>query len=231
MARSSMAEQRPARQHEPEGDVAGAVVEGASSGARSSGTATPGFPTGTASGRGVARLRRPSRSTATHRSAEAGDRVRDGAGGAVAGHDDERVGVDVARARHPLGHRVGHGPPAGAAAQGGRGLELVGAAPRVEVPGAEVGEDLGGGVPPVAARSAPAWASSSPPAASSARRAVPPYSTASGLRSVFTTPPAGLGPAGSAASRCCRTPRWPTPSSGGGPRPPGGTVGASSSSA
>ncbi len=57
-----------------------------------------------------------------------------------------RLGVDVAWAPHPLGHGVGHGPPAGAVAEGGGGLELLGAASGVEVPGAEVGEHLGGGV-------------------------------------------------------------------------------------
>ena len=40
----------------------------------------------------------------------------------------------------PLGHRVGHGPVPGAAAQGGGRLQLVVAAAGVEVPGAQLGE-------------------------------------------------------------------------------------------
>ena len=73
-----MAEQRPAREDERRGRHRRRRRRRAAR--RSSGTATPGFPAATAPGCGVARLRRPPRSTATHRRATpataAGDRSR-----------------------------------------------------------------------------------------------------------------------------------------------------------
>ena len=76
-----------------------------------------------------------------------------------------------------LGDGVRDGPAAGAAAQGGGRLQLVGAARGIEVPRAELGER------PAATRSwrcagsaSARWTSSSPPAASNARDAWRPYS-------------------------------------------------------
>ena len=85
---------------------------------------------------GTAALRRPSQVDRDPTHGESGDARR----GSCGVDDDQAIGRDPARTRQPLCNRIGDGPPARLAAQGGRRLGLVVAGAGVDVPGPELAQ-------------------------------------------------------------------------------------------
>ena len=163
--------------------------------------------------RGVATLRRPSRSTATQR--------RSRPATAAAGETGSTTSSPSASDRadgQALRHRVGDRPIPGAAAQRGGRLGLVGARAYVELPGAEFGEHRSDQRLTVLGLVLCTWRELVAARRRERITANRPYSVASSLSSVIMSTPSP-GPGGSAGSRCCPTPPWTPASSASGPRP------------